>query len=112
MSNELAWRGFAKPFGFGACLATRKMNHKKTLIRKGTYHGFTLLIYIVSISSSVLPCVSQTKKYTISTAAKLHDAKTYPYLNPISLMMNGVKKAIRKFHVQLEDVTNAILRAR
>ena len=75
-------------------------------------HGFTLLIYIVSISSNVLPCVSQTKKYTISTAAKLHPAKTYPYLNPISPTMKVVKNAIRKFHVQFDEVTSAMLRAR
>ena len=76
------------------------------------FHGFTLLIYVVSTFSNGLPCVSQTKKYTINTAAKQHPANTYPCLNPISETINSVKNAMRKFHIQFENVTNAMLRAR
>jgi hypothetical protein len=56
----------------------------------------------------VLPCPSITKKYTITAAEKRQAAKIYPYLESISPMMKGVKKARRKFQNQFEAVDNAM----
>jgi hypothetical protein len=71
-------------------------------------HGFTPMRYMVSISSSVRPWPSMTKKYTISPPKMFVPAKTYPYRKSIAPVMNGVKKARRKFlRVSANDPTAA-----